>query len=267
MDLITIGFLIAFGSLFLPDKKNISTAPTIALNPMSEAASGIIDPKAPNLGGMMVGTESMLDIYLTPSKEEVRQMVEVPEWAENSTLNNNVWFFTINNSTKEYSWNLNHYYIIKTVGGKIQILGDSTNYNTVEQTWINEYQKIYTAYQTALNSTAGDGPVDAEEGEDVGSGGTDSGDAGDFVGGGISGGFGTMSQTTDSENKDEDFEEHFMYKPKSTEKMWVTSYNQHLDLDAKGWTHEPSITVVEPTGFEAMAVNEGGSPYGDFKAF
>ena len=201
MDVITVMFLIAFGSLFLPQKDKIETAPTILLSPMQNASSGIIDPKAPNRGGMMVGTESMLDIYYTPSKEEVKEMVIVPEWAESSTLNNNMWFFTIQNTDKEYSWKLEHYYVVKTVGGTVSIIGDSSSFSNAEQTWIKEYGKIYTAYQNALNSTAGDGPVDAEQGDDVGSGGTDEGGAGDYVGGGIGGGFGTFSQEADEPKK------------------------------------------------------------------
>ena len=185
MDVITVLFLVAFGSLFIPKKESVETAPTILLSPMSEATSGIIDPKAPNKGGMMVGTESQLNIYLTPSKEEVQEMVSVPEWAISSTLDNDMYFFTIPNNDREYSWNLNYYYLVKTVGGVDSILMATSNYVQAEQKWISEYSKIYTAYQDALNSTAGDGPVDAEEGDDVGSGGTDTGGAGDFVGGGI----------------------------------------------------------------------------------
>jgi len=39
-----------------------------------------------------------------------------------------------------------------------------------------------------------------------------------------------------------DFSNHWMYQVNSSNKKWITSYNEHLSFKGKGWVHEPQTS-------------------------
>lgn len=220
MDFITILALIAFGSLLFPPKdgeydpnETVETAPTIALTPVYD--SGIVDPKQPNLGGMMVGTESILRIYKTPTKSEVEEMVNVPSWAISNSLDVGTYFFTILDSNKEWSWKLDYHYATKLVNGKTTIIKSGKSYDDVEMNLLAEMQNIITVYRQRLVDTTGDGGVPANGDDDTGDGGTSDAPPS----GGIGGGFGTFQQDTvlpTKTKKKEVLEDVFIVKDNGT---------------------------------------------------
>ena len=236
MDIITVGFLIAFGSLFLPpkgegwnvpdfDSSNVAEAQPIPLQYIGGYTTSTIDPIEVNpYRNQTVGTDSYLTIVQTSSYEFINiQPDEIipPRFKNKKTP---TYFFTVPNNEKVFSWRVpDIFYVLRVTPSSsgfdfVQVVGENEDENTALKTLQDKWTSIQKEYNRMLNDTDVIGEGEQENPTD---GGFEDED-------GLSGGFGAMNQDTEE--------------------------------------GKPSITIIEETR-TVDDVNMRGSPFGQIGGY
>ena len=210
MDLIVTLTFIAFGALLLNPRNGnggggIAEAQPIPLQYNSSLTTSVLDPEAINpYRNQVVGTNSYLTMVQTSSYEFINIQPDevVPPRFKNTQPQQ--YFFTVPNNKKIFNWNVPEYWYALRVPPSdtnnldhVQVIVSGDDMNKVVKILQDKMTVIVAEYNRQFSDSDGIGGGNQENPQD---------DVDEGVGGGISGGFGTMSQspppkTPPSDNK------------------------------------------------------------------
>ena len=249
MDVITLLTLVAFGSLFIPqkgqggggtpdfDSTGVQEAQPIPLNYISGFTTSVLDPETVNAyRGQVVGSNSYLTMVQTSSYEflNIQPDEVVPQRFKDTKNPPSDYFFTVpNNNNKVYTWQVPEvYYVLKITPSNVddfdyvQIMGRDSDANKATKILQDAMTKIVSDYNRQLADTDVIGGGDQANPQDD----VDDGQ------GNILDGFDTMSENAESP-------------------MPTVTVAEKVDV-------EEDVFIVKDNGFViGTEVNMGGSPY------